>query len=99
MQNLWTILFLTATVYSVYYSRKLKETVKDKSSELTSNEILHVVVPEIFSPIIAGAVYFYGWRKDMPRRASQANKYSWIIFGTIGFFGVIWKFLTVDYYK
>ena len=91
-------MFIVATVYSVYYSRKLKETVNDKSSELISNEILHVVVPEIFSPIIAGAVYFYSWRKSMPKKASQANKYSWIIIGIFVFFGIIWNSLTGNSY-
>ena len=96
--DIWTILFLTATVYSVYYSRKLKEAAKNKNSELKSDEILHVVVPEIFSPILSGAIYYYSWRKEMPKRAGQANKYSWIIVGIFVFFGIIWNSLTSQSY-
>ena len=98
IRNIWTILFFVATIYSVYYSRKLKEITKDKESGLISSEILHVVVPEIFSPVIAGAIYYYSWRKELPIRAKQANKYSWVIVGIVVFFGIIWNYLTGNSY-
>lgn len=40
-----------------------------------------MVITEILGPIITGAFYYYTWRNKFPKKASQANLYSWIIAG------------------
>lgn len=58
------------------------------NSSLTESERTRVIITEIFTPIIAGAFYYYGLKNKFPKKASEANKYSWIIFGVmlVGYF-------------
>jgi hypothetical protein len=76
------ILFLVATLYAVYFYDKVRKS-PSTNDGLTQNEKISVILSEIFSPVLAGAIYYYGWRKKFPKKASQANKYSWIIFGLL----------------
>lgn len=86
---MWGLLFIISIIYSVYYAKKLSETTKHPKADITSDEFLHVILPEIFSPVIAGAIFYYSWRKKMPKKASSANKYSWIIFGAMILIAII----------
>lgn len=64
------------------------------NSSLTESEKTRVIITEITSPLIAGAFYYYGLKNKFPKKASEANKYSWIIFGImlVGYFA--YMFLT-----
>lgn len=70
---------LIASIYAYFLMAKVKKTVS-KDSQLTKSEKIQVLITELFSPIIAGAIYYYGWRKKLPTKANQANKYSIIMF-------------------
>ena len=76
-----TIIFpLIATLYAIYFYDKISKSSSPSNEGLTKNEKINVILSEIFSPVVAGAIYYYGWRKKFPQKASQANRYSWIIF-------------------
>lgn len=68
------------------------EKTKFHSGGLTRNEKIQVIITEIFNPLIGGTFYYYCWKKDFPKKASQANLYSWIIFGIeiLIIFGVVY---------
>ena len=74
------IIFFAVFIFSLYYMTRVKEKVLP-DSKLTSNELLIVLITEFLNPVIAGAVYYYGWRKNLPTKAKQANRYSWIMAG------------------
>lgn len=58
-----------------------KESKKD--GLLVGKEKWIVLLTVLLSPMLAGAVYYYGWAKKLPIKAKQANKYSYIAFGVL----------------
>jgi hypothetical protein len=40
-----------------------------------------VILTEFFSPIIAGLIYYFGWKKLLSSKAKQAIHYSFIVLG------------------
>lgn len=80
-----TIIVVLATVYAYFYKNKILRSDQDREAGLTNDEKKHVIVSEVFSPILAGAVYYYGLRGTYPNKANEANKYSWKIAGVLIF--------------
>ena len=73
------IVLITSIVYMLQQRRRvLAGQVIEES--LTSNEKVLMWVLCIFNPIIAGAVFYYGWIKKLPVKARQANRISIIAF-------------------
>ena len=62
---------------------KIKEVEKEAkgSNGLTQNEKIQVIITEVLDPVIAGAFYYYCWKNQFPKKARQANLYSFIIVG------------------
>lgn len=85
---LLAISFITSLIFSIYYKSKVIED-NSKDSELTSKEKLIVLLTTFLSPVIAGAVYYYGWKKKLPIKARQANKYSWLMVGAYIIFQIL----------
>jgi hypothetical protein len=53
----------------------------DASKEpLKKFEIYNISIICLLSPILGGAILYYGWKKDMPRKAKHANKISILAF-------------------
>jgi len=80
-------LFGCFSLFHFLYEKCQKNSSKD--SGLTKAEKIKVIASEALNPLIAGAIYYYGWRKQLPQKANQANKYSFIIFGAYILFDVI----------
>jgi uncharacterized membrane protein YedE/YeeE len=53
------------------------------STSLTTGEKVQIWITTLINPIIAGAIYYYGWKKLLPVKAKQANKISWIAFAIV----------------
>lgn len=68
-------------------SKVKKNTASD--IELSGKEKAQVIITEILNPVVAGAIYYYGWKKVLPKKAKQANKYSFIIVGVIILISII----------
>lgn len=82
--NLLGIIQPTILAISLWFTFNLVNQVLNRSgdnSPLTPDEKKKIIITEFFNPIIAGAFYYYCWKKVFPTKASQANKYSWIIVG------------------
>jgi Na+-transporting methylmalonyl-CoA/oxaloacetate decarboxylase gamma subunit len=88
------LIFLAVLAYSIYFMKSVKKN-SSKDSGLTKAEKIKVIASEALNPLIAGAIYYYGWRKQLPQKANQANKYSFIIFGAYILFGVILVLISI----
>ncbi|MFZ2026337.1 MAG: hypothetical protein WAV30_03570 [Microgenomates group bacterium] len=69
-----TILFIILTLYSYYLmSRTLKNTQKD--GPLTKSEKVQVILLLIFNTIFSWAIFSFGWKKQLPIKSKQVNRY------------------------
>ncbi len=82
------VIFIIVLFYSFYLMDKIKERSK-KDGSLTRSEKIQIIITEVFNPIVAGAVYYYGWKKTMPKNAKWANRYSWYVFGALILLGIL----------
>lgn len=78
--NWWTLIYLLPLIWTPYLISEIEKS-KSNSKGLTQNQKIQVIITEIFNPLIAGAFYYYCWKKEFPKKASQANIYSWVIVG------------------
>jgi len=79
-----SLIWIAAIVVTVWLMTDRRGKVKHNDinhSGLTSDEKLMVWLVCIFDPIISGAIFYYGWKKKLPKKASQANKISWMVVG------------------
>jgi hypothetical protein len=77
------VIFITATIASKLYMNSVKSAVPKGEvnlEPLTKKEKTYILVLSILSPIVAGAVFYYGWIKKLPKKAKRANVYSFIVF-------------------
>lgn len=77
------IVFIAAAIGAFMYMRSVKATVGSGEvvlETLTKVEKNYVLVFVILSPIVAGAVFYYGWIKKLPNKAKRANRYSLLVF-------------------
>lgn len=71
------------SIVALYFTYKLINSVLTSNGpdELNSQEKKTVLLTTFFDPIIAGAFYYYTWKNKFPKKASQSNKYSWLMLG------------------
>lgn len=70
----WAIVFMT--------NRRSKVAPSQSTTEpLTTSEKIQIWIICLLEPVIPGAIFYFGWRKRLPRKAKQANKISWIAVG------------------
>lgn len=74
------IIFIVATIISVVYMKSVLKGEVSPESSLEGNEKIFVPLLTFFSPLIAGAIFYYGWKKLLPTKAKIANRISWIMF-------------------
>lgn len=80
---MWLVVELIVFVSSFMFMRKVKSQVVDGqviNDSLTKKEKIIVWIASLLQPIIAGAVFYYGWKKKLPAKAKQANNISLIVF-------------------
>lgn len=81
VQGNWqSLIWILPLVWTIYLINQVEKN-KFHSGGLTQNEKIQVIITEVFNPLISGAFYYYCWKKEFPKKASQANLYSWIIVG------------------
>lgn len=62
-------------------------------SPLSTKEKVICWILCILNPVMAGAIFYYGWKKKLPKKAEQANKISWMALGTIIAIGIVLSLL------
>ena len=82
----WTLIYLLPLIWTVYLISKVEKS-RPTNEGLTQNQKIQVIITEMFNPLVAGAFYYYCWKEEFPKKASQANLYSWIVVGVeiVGF--------------
>lgn len=76
---MFNLIVTVGAILSYIYMRRVKSAVPTGQvvqDPLSSNERLYVWLLCLASPIVAGAVFYYGWKKVLPRKASSANAIS-----------------------
>lgn len=74
---------LISIISSFVLMSKVKKVVPDGQqvqTQLTSKERNYVLLMSVLSPLVTQAVFYYGWRKKLPVKATSANKLGWIGF-------------------
>lgn len=77
------IFTLIPGVFSFFYMRKMKKTLVEgqvDESKLQGNELWIVLVLNLLAPLIASTIFYYGWKKQLPKKASTANKFGFLAF-------------------
>lgn len=49
-------------------------------SDLKLAESVYILVLSVLAPVIAPAIFYYGWKARLPNKARRANKLGWISF-------------------
>lgn len=77
------LLWLIGLIITVTVMRRAKSKVPYGivlQENLTSQEKIIIWITCIVDPILAGAIYYFGWRKVLPLKAKSANLISWLAF-------------------
>lgn len=72
--NIQTMLFLLISAYSYYFMNKVLDTTS-KDCELTKNEKIQVIITLLLNTVISWGIYSFGWKKRLPTKAKQVDKY------------------------
>lgn len=79
MADIRPILFALVLIASILFMVRAKKHVKDGSHDdraLAGEEKILIWVLCVLNPILAGAVFYYGWKTKLPTMAKQANAIS-----------------------
>lgn len=77
------LLTLIPGVITFFVMKKEKEKVGEgqiDNSPLTGKLLLYVIILTLFGLIFAQAVFYYGWKKQLPEKAKRANNIGWLIY-------------------
>jgi hypothetical protein len=83
--NKKTMNFLAFTlipgVLSFFYMRKIKKGLMDgqvDDTKLQGQDLWIVLVLNLLAPLIASSIFYYGWKKLLPKKAKTANKFGFL---------------------
>lgn len=78
----------------VWRSRSNLVSITGASDPLMGNEKIYVWLLCLMSPILAGAIFYYGWKKVAPQKAKSANRISIVtlLILVVVFYGMIYLF-------
>lgn len=80
--NARNIFYIVLSLYSYYFmSKTVKNTSKDCA--LTKNEKIQVIILLIFNTLFSWIIFSFGWKKQLPTKSKQVNKYARNIFVTL----------------
>jgi hypothetical protein len=64
----------------IHLKKKFSENKKDKTG-LEGVNLVYVLLCLFFGGwLIPQAIFYYGWKNNLPKKASQANNWGWFIF-------------------
>ncbi len=78
--NFWIFIIIPGIV-SFFVMRKEKSTVAEgqvDESPLSGNVLWYVFILCLLSPLIAQTIFYYGWKKRLPKKAKKANNLGWL---------------------
>jgi hypothetical protein len=75
------IFIVLISIIAFFLMRKEKSAVPEgqiDESPLNGKLLWYVFILCLLSPIIAQAIFYYGWKKRLPKKAQKANDLGWI---------------------
>ncbi len=91
------IIIIVGFVGTIIYLVKMRRSVPEgevTSESLSKKEKIMVWIFCFLNPILAGAVFYYGWKRKLPIKAKEANKISIGAFSIEVILGILSIFLT-----
>lgn len=79
MEQIRDIIILAVFVISIVYMIKEKRRIPEGQivhDPLTGKQKVLIWVLCLLNPVMAGAVFYYGWKKRLPVKGKQANQIS-----------------------
>jgi hypothetical protein len=79
MKDFLTFLWVIANLIGIGFMKTRKSKIADGkavSDPLTVGEIKLTWTLCVLSPVIVGAILYYGWQEKLPRKAKEANRIS-----------------------
>lgn len=86
------VIFIASLILSlVFMKSRINNVVTTEliTEPLTKDEKITVWVLCLLSPIVAGAIFYYGWKTKLPKKAAEANIITWCAVGIFLFAGTI----------
>lgn len=83
MEQIRSIIILAVFIITIVYMIKEKRRVPEgqiSQDPLTGKQKALIWVLCLLNPIVAGAVFYYGWKKRLPIKAKQSNQISLLVF-------------------
>ncbi len=75
------LLMVVAMTAAVMVNERRKVLKGQVSHEILSNkQKALIIILCLLNPAVTGAILYYGWRKQLPEKAKQANNISWWAF-------------------
>jgi len=82
MNNLLFLMIIPGII-AFFVMRKEKATIPEgqvDESPLSGKIFWYVLILEFLAPLIAQTIFFYGWKKRLPKKAKKANSLGWLAF-------------------
>lgn len=76
------IMLIVLSVYTYFFMEDVKKKAKG-NSPLTRNEKIQVVLLLIFNTLLSWIILSFGWKKELPAKSKQVNKYGLVIVGVL----------------
>jgi hypothetical protein len=72
----YLILFITGVISYIYMKKQKDKLALDEINEngLQGKNLLIVCLLCTFAPFVASTIFYYGWKKKLPKKAKQANR-------------------------
>jgi len=99
MDKIELLVFVVVLAITIYLMIKEKKNIAQGQSsddQLTGKQKIITWVLCFLNPIIAGAVFYYGWRKQLPVKAKQANQISLWAFFILLILAIIYSVVVVN---
>lgn len=75
------LLVFILVIFLMIKRRKLVQDGQVDVNPLTRKEKISIWILSFLNPVIAGAIFYYGWKEKLPIKAKQANQISlWVFF-------------------
>jgi len=86
------LIWLAALGVTIWLMKSRKSKVPDgqvANDPLTTEEKIIVWLACLLSPVLAGAIFYYGWKKKLPVKAGKANTISLLAFALELILGIV----------
>jgi len=89
-----TMFLILVSAYTYYFMDKVLKS-NPKDGALTKNEKIQVIILLIFNTLISWAILSFGWKKKLPIKSKQVNRYVKVILVSLVVIAIIAVFIAI----